>query len=113
MDRDAEALVSVQGEPFVLVSRGDVNTISKDDLRSFFVPYLARTTFTAYRDVVDPIVRVSPDAQLGWVIAKVEVTGTQDGKPLNFVSAWIELYEKRNGRWYGIGNVSNFKPEAK
>jgi hypothetical protein len=49
------------------------------------------------------------------VIVQVEAKGEQtqpDGTvaPLEFVSSWISLYEKRNGRWVGIGNVSNFKP---
>lgn len=30
--------------------------------------------------------------------------------PIQFVSAWIELYKKRDGRWLRTGNVSNFKP---
>ena len=50
-----------------------------------------------------------------WVIVQVQARGlqvTEQGgkKPLEFVSAWIELYEKRNGRWYRVGNVSNFRP---
>ena len=28
---------------------------------------------------------------------------------IEFDSAWIELYEKRNGRWVRIGNVSNIR----
>ena len=58
---------------------------------------------------------VSRDGTLGWIIAQVYAQGTQttaDGetRPIEFVSAWIELYEKRNGRWLRTGNVSNFKP---
>jgi hypothetical protein len=33
----------------------------------------------------------------------------EGSQPLEFISAWIELYEKRDGRWWRIGNVSNFK----
>ena len=29
---------------------------------------------------------------------------------VKFVSAWIELYERRDGRWWRTGNVSNFRP---
>ena len=29
--------------------------------------------------------------------------------PIQFESAWIELYEKRGGSWRRVGNVSNFK----
>jgi len=61
------------------------------------------------------VVKVSSDGSLGWVIVQVGARGVQamdDGtkKPIEFVSAWIELYEKRDGRWYAVGNVSNFRP---
>lgn len=28
---------------------------------------------------------------------------------LELTSAWIELYEKRDGRWLRVGKVSNFE----
>jgi hypothetical protein len=61
------------------------------------------------------VVKVSDDGSLGWVVVQVEAKGEQtepDGTvvPLEFVSSWISLYEKRSGRWVRIGNVSNFKP---
>jgi hypothetical protein len=64
---------------------------------------------------VEPVVTVSADGTLGWVVVQVQARGVQTSKPgetqpLQFVSAWIELYAKREGRWYRVGNVSNFKP---
>ena len=78
-------------------------------------PYLQQTRFSKYADKVPPIVKVSSDGSLGWVIVQVEARGEQTTstgavESLEFVSAWIELYEKRNGRWVRVGNVSNFKP---
>ena len=60
------------------------------------------------------MITVSKDGTLGWVVVQVQARGVQtgaDGKkePIAFVSAWIELYEKRSGRWYRTGNVSNFQ----
>ncbi len=110
LESNVDALVADQADDFTMVNRGEVQTVSKNDVRSFLGPYLARTRFTAYRDLVPPTVKVSPDGRLGWVIAKIEAVGAQGNDPLTFVSAWIELYEKRDGRWYAVGNVSNFKP---
>ena len=61
-----------------------------------------------------PAARVSRDGSLGWVIVQVrarglQTTATGSTEVLEFTSAWIELYEKRDGRWLRIGNVSNFK----
>jgi hypothetical protein len=59
-------------------------------------------------------VTVSRDGTLGWVVVQVEAKGVQQTaggtEPIGFVCAWIELYEKRDGRWYRVGNVSNFRP---
>jgi hypothetical protein len=101
-------------EDFVQANRGAITRPTIDERRARFASYLGSTTFAEYRDLVEPIVKVSKDGTLGWVIAQVHARGvhtTEAGKkePLEFVSAWIELYEKRDGRWISVGNVSNFK----
>ena len=57
--------------------------------------------------------QVSADGTLGWVIAQVEARGEQgsgaQARQVEFVSGWIELYERHHGRWRRVGNVSNFK----
>jgi hypothetical protein len=113
MDRNVDALLATHADDFVLLNRGEVTSPSKVELRAFLGPYLEATTFEHYRDAVKPIVKVSRDGSLGWVIAQVEARGSsarQGGRqPLEFVVAWIELYEKRSGEWVGIGNASSFK----
>jgi hypothetical protein len=103
------------GQEFVLANRGVISRPTLEERKAGLGPYLRATRFSVYRDQVPPIVKVSQDGSLGWVIAQVEARGEQttaSGKtePLEFVSAWVELYEKQNGRWLPVGNVSNFKP---
>jgi hypothetical protein len=114
-DSDAALLVADQAADMIIVNRGAVTRPSLEERRASFGSYLGRTVFAEYRDLVEPIVKVSNDGSLGWVIVQVGARGVQaaeDGtkKPIEFVSAWVELYEKRDGRWYGVGNVSNFRP---
>jgi hypothetical protein len=113
---DVEMLLGDEAEDYVVASRGEVTHPGLDERRARLGAYLESTKFEEYRDVIDPIVRVSPDGLLGWVVVQVKARGVQTGAagekaPIAFVSAWIELYENRNGRWYRVGNVSNFKPE--
>jgi len=101
----------------VIANRGEITRPDRKARREGLGPYLEQTRFSKYRDKVPPIVKVSADLSLGWVIVQVEARGdrtTPRGRvePLEFVSAWIELYEKGNGRWIRVGNVSNFKPSA-
>lgn len=116
-ESNVDLLVEAQGDGFTVVSAGEVFHSSAEDTRKSLGPYLEATRFSVYRDKIPPEVKISADGSLGWVIAQVEAKGeqtTSQGKvePLEFVSAWISLYEKRGGRWVAIGNVSNFKPSA-
>lgn len=101
-------------DPFVVASRGEITWPGASERFERFQRYLGSTTFSEYRDLVPPVVKVSRDGTLGWVIVQVSARGVQrleDGgtRDVNFVSAWIELYEKQDGRWVAVGNVSNFK----
>lgn len=111
--RDARWLSS-EGEEYVVANRGEITTPSLAERRERFAGYLGRTRFDSYRDLRPPVVRISTDGTLGWVIAAVAAEGTQekDGgvEPLSFVSAWIELYARTGGTWRRVGNVSNLRP---
>lgn len=114
LQNDVDRLLAPESDDFVLVNRGEVSHPDKKSRAAFLGPYLRSVRFERYADTIEPIVKVSPDGRLGWVIVQVEVKGvarTQAGteEPLEFVSAWISLYEKRGDRWYRTGNVSNFK----
>jgi hypothetical protein len=112
---DVELLLRDETDAYVVASRGQVTQPGKEARRQRLGPYLAATTFDVYRDQIPPTVRVSQDGSLGWVIAQIYAQGSQvvaggAREPLTFVCAWIELYEKKDGRWLRTGNVSNFKP---
>ena len=115
LQRDVDLLLAGQADDFVLVNRGDISSPTKEQRRQFLGPYLAATKFDFYRDTVPPIVKVSRDGSLAWVVARVEARGTSatpDGghASLEFKVAWVELYERRGAEWVGIGNVSSFAP---
>lgn len=117
LESNAEILMGSEAEDYVVAGRGEITRPTKEERRAHFARYLGRTRFSEYRDLVPPIPRVSGDGTLGWVVVQVYAKGIQrqdDGKEqtLEFTSAWIELYEKRGGRWLRTGNVSNFKPQG-
>jgi hypothetical protein len=114
LDGDIDDWLRSESEDYVLAHRGEVSFPGKRERAATIGPYLKRSKFRIYRDLIEPIVRVSRDGTLGWVIVQVEAEGVsrkEDGRqePIRFTSAWIELYEKKSGRWFRIGNVSNFK----
>jgi hypothetical protein len=114
-ESNVDLLLAAEQDDYVVANRGEITRPDRKARSEGLGPYLRRTRFSQYVDKVPPIVKVSSDGSLGWVIVQVEARGEQTTsagtvKPLQFVSAWIELYEKRNGRWFRVGNVSNFKP---
>ena len=64
------------------------------------------TKFEYYRDMVPPVVKVSTDGSLGWVIVQVEAKGVRAGEAYAFQSAWIELYEKQDGFWLTLNELA-------
>lgn len=94
---------------YVSANRGEISYPTPEEMKARFRPYINSTTFEYYRDMVPPIVKVSDDGTLGWVIVQVEAKGNRGGENYDFQSAWIELYEKRDGVWVQAGNVSNMK----
>lgn len=114
-ENNVDLLLEDRATDSVEANRGEIRRPSASETRARFTAYLRDARFETYRDVVEPIVATSTHGSLGWVIVQVEARGVQatetgGGQTLRFTSAWIELYQKRDGRWYRVGNVSNFKP---
>lgn len=104
-----EAWLAKGSDPFISANRGVISYPPKEARSEMFRRYIGSTEFEYYRDMVPPVVKVSADGTLGWVIVQVEAKGTRAGATYQFQSAWIELYEKQRGAWVNVGNVSNFK----
>ncbi len=114
-ESDVELLLEDEGADYVVANRGEITRPTLQQRRERLGPYLRATRFSEYRDLVEPVVGVSDDATSGWVVVQVFARGRQasaggEELPIEFTSAWIELYEKRGGKWLRTGNVSNFKP---
>lgn len=115
LEGKVEPWMASEADRIVQANNGVVSFPEKSARAEGRAAYLGRTKFTVYRDLRDPIVTVSQDGTLGWLIAEVETRGVQradDGteSPVEATWAWIELYEKQEGVWRGVGNVSNRRP---
>ena len=106
-------------DSLVIVSAGEVYHISGIQSNETLNKRMTGRDHVRYDDLIRPIIRISEDGTLGWVIVQVQAEGVRyDASgavngPLEFTSAWIELYEKVDGEWKMTGNVSNFQPGLK
>lgn len=115
LNKDVPTWLDGEADQYLSANRGEITYPTKTERAAMRQPYLEQTEFSEYRDLIPPIIKVSADGTLGWVVAQVKVVGVRtmpDGQEIAFeaVWAWIELYEKIDGRWLCTGNVSNAKP---
>jgi hypothetical protein len=101
---DINALL-VHTAPEVLdVRNGRTRLLTRKDLRAKFAGYFSHTEFSAWDDVEPPVVRVSPDGRMGWMVVRVHlvyIDHDKSGKASEERStmAWMSAYEKRDGVW--------------
>jgi hypothetical protein len=113
-DRDAAAWTALEGDTIIVGSRGTVRLSPRAERIEARRRYLRATRFSVYRDVRPPIVRVSDDGSQAWLMANVEIVAYPDSAGATdstyTIWAWVELYERRDGRWLLVGIVSNERP---
>jgi Domain of unknown function (DUF4440) len=113
--RDVDAMVATLPEKFIYVRDGKIEVESREDLRSKFAEYFRNSEFTAWDDLEPPIVRASPDGRMGWMVVRVKVAYTKTGESgkkssEETVMAWMSTYEKREGKWMHVANVTTTAP---
>lgn len=113
-DTDAALLLAHSGDEFIYVGNGAISRSSMADQRAMFEDYFKGATYHEWDDLEPPIVRVSNDATMAWVITRTkvrrttQVEGSGETRETQFVYAGIMTYEKQDGRWVQVANVSTF-----
>jgi len=114
MENDVPALMETIPEEFIYVGEGQVSRQTRDEIRDFFTGYLDGASYEKYEDLQVPHAEVSTDGTMGWVISQFEVTRTEpDGeggtRTRSFTYAGIMTYEKIDGKWMKVANVTTFE----
>ena len=115
LESDVPSLMKTIPEEFIYVGAGKIEYQSRDEIRDFFREYLGGASYEKYEDLQVPHAEVSADGTMGWVISRQAVTRTEsDGvggtRARSFTYAGIMTYEKTDGRWIKVANVSTFEP---
>ena len=114
LETDVELLLGSSPEIFIAVSRGKIDRVTKQQERDMFKKYFQNARYYEWDDLEPPVVRVSKDGSMGWIISRVKVRRVQRdeaGKEQEqkFVYAGIMTYEKTQGKWVRVANVSTFE----
>ncbi|HNB71933.1 MAG TPA: nuclear transport factor 2 family protein [Acidobacteriota bacterium] len=113
-ETDARKLMEHAADDFIAVSNGTIQRSTRAEVLKTFEAYFQNAKYFEWDDLEPPIVRVSNDASLAWMIVRTRVRRTQkqaDGsdKERSFVYAGIMTYEKKKGKWVRVANVSTFE----
>ena len=114
LHKDVDFFVQDLSKDYLSVSGGEIREPTVDEIRSRFSSYLNNTTFTEYRNLREPIIGLSKDGSIAWLIAQVKVAGKRKMEEgveveLDFICAWITLFERQGDKWLRLGEVSSFK----
>jgi hypothetical protein len=91
-------------ESLMQVSRGAVRVESRAQNEERFRAYFDRSTFQEWDDIAPPLIRISPDGRMAYVVVQKRVRLTAPDsvgvpQPEHVVFAWVEIYEKRDSKW--------------
>jgi hypothetical protein len=117
LEKRADLLVASFADSLLNIARGAVTIRSPAESRARFQAYFDRSTFLEWADLAPPIIRISPDGQMAYVIVQKSVRlSALDSlgvtQPEHTVFAWVEIYEKRNGSWTLMAVASTDRPGA-
>jgi hypothetical protein len=115
LDKRADLLVASFSDSFLNISRGAVTLRTPTESKKRFQAYFDRSTFFEWSDLAPPIIRISPDGQMAYVIVQKRVRlsavdSTGMARPEHTIFAWVELYEKRGGSWTLMAVASTDRP---
>lgn len=114
VELDADSLADGNSDEFLSATSGKISRISREQTRKFFKGYFEGATYHEYADLEPPVIRVSDDGSMGWIMNRIRVRRTtkqRDGKESeqSFVYAGLMIYERRGGEWVRVANASTFE----
>jgi hypothetical protein len=115
LEKRADLLVAPFADSFLNISHGTVALRSPAESRARFQAYFDRVAFQEWEDLAPPLIRISPDGQMAYVVVQKSVRLTAPDsagvrQPEHTIYAWVELYEKRHGKWTLMAVVSTDRP---
>jgi hypothetical protein len=112
-NHDIQTLISHTAFPLLDIRDGRINRMTRDYMHERFSEYFRRAEFSSWDDVEPPVVHVSPDGKMAWIIFRVRVVYTETDasgtkSQQDSVAAWMSAYEKENGKWMMTAVTSTF-----
>src|SRR6185312_12793744 len=110
---DPALLLEHAAREFLYVGDGELTRLTHDQVAADFERLFTGATYDAWDDLEPPVVAISDDASMAWMVVRVRVSRRHtddEGREVerSFVYAGIMTYEKQHGTWVRVANVSTF-----
>lgn len=102
LNSDADLITAGLAASVQEVVGGHVRSMTRDQARQQFSQYLKTVKYTAWDDASDPVIKISPDGQMAWMIVETKVEVAPLDHPdqkRDFMNSAIETYEKGPNGW--------------
>ncbi len=112
--RDAAAIYSDFADEYFNLGNGNITSPSREDGRRRMQAYFDASTFLEWDDITPPVIRVSDDGSMAYVLVhkKVRLLDKNDGgKEKVEVFAWSATLRKVAGKWKMTSVTSTRTPE--
>jgi hypothetical protein len=106
---DADMIARLSSAQILSANNGAVVQLANQSIRDRFSELFERLDYTAYHDIVTPVIEISEGTDLGWIAVNVRAKGETvlKGTPFENQWAWLMVVRKENGKWLHAGNASN------
>ena len=114
LENDAQAFLAAYASQWYDVRNTGIRLRTKEEALPPIEHYFQRTHFSQITEMVAPIIHLSTDASMAWVIGEMRVSATQEvseekERDFSFRCAWVSIYEKHEGQWAQVVDASSFQ----
>ena len=114
LENDAQAFLAAYASQWYDVRNTGIRLRTKEEALPPIEHYFQRTHFSEITEMVAPIIHLSTDASMAWVIGEMRVRATQEvseekERDFSFRCAWVSIYEKHEGEWAQVVDASSFQ----
>ncbi|HLW01810.1 MAG TPA: DUF4440 domain-containing protein [Ktedonobacterales bacterium] len=114
LENDAKTFLAPYASEWYDVRNAGIRLRTKAEAVPSIERYFKRTHFSDISEIGAPIIHLSTDASMAWVIGAIHVRATQDGsdgqeQDFSFQCAFVSIYEKHEGEWAQVVDASSFQ----
>ncbi|HMB90910.1 MAG TPA: nuclear transport factor 2 family protein [Rhodothermales bacterium] len=115
LNYDAELFAAMFHDPITQLNHGRISQQSRQETIERFGGYFGSVRFLEWEDIDPPVVRVSEDGSMAYVIVHKRVRLTVENEAgeteeEDTIFAWMEAWEKINSDWQLMAVASTDRP---